>query len=168
MSQLLLNTRFFCDFPHQIWALRVISLLGSEPLAFESVLLYTFRHFSPPFFTPSTLKVVKVFVDTTYSLFATSQIYPSYIAQISSSFLVWLQRSESDCKGTQWVYIHNFVEPDYHYIHIWENTNQSLHKKPIEQNTQRASLLTCKGRHRQGDKNKLNDGREQNKRRDCK
>ena len=45
-SRLLLSARVFSViFPRQIWVLRIILLLGSGPLAFETALLCTFGHF---------------------------------------------------------------------------------------------------------------------------
>ena len=51
------------DFPHQIWALRAIILLGSGHLAFKSALLCTFWCFPLLSDTLGALKVIKVFVD---------------------------------------------------------------------------------------------------------
>ena len=44
-SQLLMTARFSSVISRQIWAFMAILLLGSGPLAFESALLCTFRHF---------------------------------------------------------------------------------------------------------------------------
>ena len=62
-----LGARLFSDgFPHQIWALRVTSLLVSGHSAFKSTLLCAFCHFCILPATSGTLKVIGVFPDASF------------------------------------------------------------------------------------------------------